>query len=129
MASSSKDTTHKRKTENESEKEPAAGKKKSRLSKTMSKKNSMELLEALCILDPKLLVEEIRSDVVEYFTSEDLHTFVGKLFEEDEPMLKIAKLHQDCFIASVNSQKMHLWNFSYTGILTAEHCFWKKSTH
>ena len=58
MASSSKDTTHKRKTANESEKEPAAGKKKSRLSKTMSKKNSTELLEALRILDPKLLVDE-----------------------------------------------------------------------
>ena len=80
MASSSKDTTHKKKTANESEKE-AAGKKKSHLSKTMSKKNSTELLEALRILDPKLLVEEIRSDVVEYFTSEDLHTFVGKLFK------------------------------------------------
>ena len=49
MASSSKDTTHKRKTANESEKEPAAGKKKSRLSKTMSKKNSTELLEALVL--------------------------------------------------------------------------------
>ena len=49
MASSSKDTTHKRKIANESEKEPAAGKKKSRLSKTMSKKNSMELLEALVL--------------------------------------------------------------------------------
>ena len=49
MASSSKDTTYKRKTANESEKEPAAGKKKSRLSKTMSKKNSTELLEALVL--------------------------------------------------------------------------------
>ena len=49
MASSSKDTTHKRKTANKSEKEPAAGKKKSRLSKTMSKKNSTELLEALML--------------------------------------------------------------------------------
>ena len=96
MASSSKDTTHKRKTANESKKEPAAGKKKSCLSKTMFKKNSMELLEALCILVPKLLVEEIHSNVVEYFTSEDLHTFVGKLFE-DEPMLKIAKFHRDSF--------------------------------
>ena len=47
MALSSKDTTHKRKIANESEKEPAAGKKKGRLSKTMSKKNSTELLEAL----------------------------------------------------------------------------------
>ena len=80
MASSSKDTTHKRKTANESEKEPAAGKKKSHLSKTMSKKNSTELLEALCILDTKLLVEEIRCNVVEYFTSEDLRTFVGSVF-------------------------------------------------
>ena len=43
--------------------------------------SSMELLEALRILDPKLLVEEIHSDVVKYFTSEDLRTFVGKLFE------------------------------------------------
>ena len=43
--------------------------------------SSMELLEALHILDPKLLVEEIHSDVVKYFTSEDLRTFVGKLFE------------------------------------------------
>ena len=77
MASSSKGTTHKRKTANESKKE-AAGKKKSRLSKTISKKNSTELLEAPRILDPKLLVEEIRSDVV---TSEDLRIFVGKLFE------------------------------------------------
>ena len=76
MASSSKGTTHKRKTANKSEKE-ATGKKKSRLSKTISKKNSIELLEAPRILDPKLLVEEIRSDVV---TSEDLRTFVGKLF-------------------------------------------------
>ena len=91
MASSSKDTTHKRKTTNDT---AAAGKKKRRLSK---KKNSTELLEALRILDPKLLVEEIRSDVVEYFTSEDLRTFIGKLFEEDEPMLKIAKLHRDSF--------------------------------
>ena len=49
MASSSKDTTHIKKTANESEKEPAAGKKKSRLSKTMSKKNSTELLEALVL--------------------------------------------------------------------------------
>ena len=49
MVSSNKDTTHKRKTANESEKEPAAGKKKSRLSKTMSKKNSTELLEALVL--------------------------------------------------------------------------------
>ena len=63
----------------------------------MSKTNSTELLEALHILDPKLLVEEIRSDVVEYFTSEDLRTFVGKLFEEDKPMLKIAKFHCDSF--------------------------------
>ena len=47
----------------------------------MSKKNSTELLEALRTLDPKLLVEEIRNDVVEYFTSEDLRTFVGKLFQ------------------------------------------------
>ena len=45
----------------------------------MSKKNSTELLELL--RGPKLLVEEIRSDVVKYFTSEDLRTFVGKLFE------------------------------------------------
>ena len=49
MASSSKDTTHKRKTANELEKEPAAGKKKSHLSKTMFKKNSTELLEALVL--------------------------------------------------------------------------------
>ena len=49
MASSSKDATHKRKTANELEKEPAAGKKKSRLSKTMFKKNSTELLEALVL--------------------------------------------------------------------------------
>ena len=42
----------------------------------MSKKNNTELLEALRILDPKLLMEEIRSDVVKYFTSEDLRTFV-----------------------------------------------------
>ena len=81
MASSSKDTTHKRKTANELEKE-AAGKKKSRLSKTMSKKNSTELLKALRILDPKLLVEEIRSDVVEIKFLQDLRTFVGKLFEK-----------------------------------------------
>ena len=50
MASSSKDTTHKRKTANESEKEPAAGKKNSHLSKTMSKKNNTELLEALSLV-------------------------------------------------------------------------------
>ena len=49
MVSLSKDTTHKRETANELEKEPAAGKKKSRLSKTMSKKNSTELLEALVL--------------------------------------------------------------------------------
>ena len=49
MASSSKDTTHKRKTANESEKEPAAGKKKRCLSKTISKKNSTELLKALVL--------------------------------------------------------------------------------
>ena len=49
MASLSKNTTHKRKTANKSAKEPAAGKKQSRLSKTMSKKNSTELLEALVL--------------------------------------------------------------------------------
>ena len=49
MASLSKDTTHKKKTANESEKKPAAGKKKIRLSKTMSKKNSTKFLEALMI--------------------------------------------------------------------------------
>ena len=49
MMSSSKDTTHKRKIANELKKEPAAGKKKSRLSKTMPEKDSTELLEALVL--------------------------------------------------------------------------------
>ena len=51
MTSLSKDTTYKRKRANESEKEPPAGKKKSRLSKTMSIiiKNRTELFEALVL--------------------------------------------------------------------------------
>ena len=27
-----------------------------------------------------------------------------------------------------SGQKFHLWDFGYTGILTAAHYFWKKST-
>ena len=74
------------------------GKKKRCTSKAMSKKERSGLAKFFQCLDPKILVSEMQRDVLEHFSDCNLAKFASELFENDEPMLEIARYHRDSFV-------------------------------
>jgi len=65
----------------------------------MSKKNRTNLIKSVRVIDPSLLVAEVRSSVEEEFTDSALDNFIRVFFEKDELMLQIVSHHRDSFAA------------------------------
>ena len=61
-------------------------------------KERLGLTKFLQSLDPKILVTKMQCDVLEHFSDGPLAKFASDLFENDDPMLEIARYHQDSFI-------------------------------
>ena len=81
-------------------------KKKRCTSKAMCKKDRTGLMESLQCLHPKILVKEMQRDVAEHFSDCNLSKFANELFENDEPMLEIARHHREAFVTLYGECKL-----------------------
>lgn len=81
-------------------------KKKRCTSKAMCKKDRTGLMKSLQCLDPKILVNEMQRDVLEHFADGNLGKFASELFENDEPMLEIARHHRETFVTLYGKCKL-----------------------
>ena len=81
-------------------------KKKRCKSKAMCKSDRTGLMESLQCLNPKILVNEIHRDVIEHFADSNLSKFASELFENDEPMLEIARHHRETFVTLYGECKL-----------------------
>ena len=81
-------------------------KKKCCTSKAMCIKDRMGLMESLQCLNPKILVNEMQRDVAKYFSDCNLSKFASELFENDKPMLEIARHHCKTFVTLYGECKL-----------------------
>jgi len=67
-----------------------------------------------------------------HFSDCNLAKFASELFENDEPMLEIARCHRDSFVnlyGNVNHSRIHVWSSSNSGMHIAVLFFLKKGTN
>ena len=94
-------------------------KKKHCTSKAMCKKDQTDLMKSLQYLNPKILVNEMQRDVIEHFADSNFGKFANQLFENDEPMVEIARHHCETSshcTGSVSCLKICAWSSSDTGM-------------
>ena len=63
-------------------------------------------MKSLQCIDSKILVDEMQRDVLEPFTDGNLGKFARELFENDEPMLEIARHHRETFVTLYGKCKL-----------------------
>ena len=72
----------------------------------MCKKDHTDFIESLQCLYLKMLVNEMQRDVAEHFSDGNHSKFASELFENDKPMLEIARHHHVTFVILCGEYKL-----------------------